>query len=781
MAPRYPTYQRSAQLSASIVTPPNIDQAALREQAKGYASMAAGADRVMNFAFKEGEKRAKARGTASGAADPTGTLEQFGGQRPVSNFEQQAAFDAAVGLASVEIETTARVAMQQTMLRYQKDKGNPQDLQRELDDIREGYASAVDDLDPLSAAKLNAKLTAAGQSLFLNYSADDLRVQEKERQAQGVTLYADAKRMADTLGRQTGSDEDLATMLAYYTDSAEQLGQTGTPAFARGIETIKNDFHIARVRGAFEKSNDKETFIEEFRDDLDKGTGLARGLFEGDKKTLGNEQLTWMRGDLAAKRRAAAENRRLLKEEIAAYEADLREMKRLERAEIADIKIGVRDSNSLLGKGFQQGQEKLASLAARADKTADEELKRDVRALQANVATMSNFRKSSPMAMRAAATEFEKQANADNDVNSYEASRITMLRKMADAAEAGLSKTADYHNEVNPEAPFAPITPDPYSMQTRVEAADDFAVSMDLQRAQTYLTTGEADFYGKRLADSNTNEQIAIFAQLYAGFGKATPTVMQQIAKSNPIAARIGGMTYASGDVDFARQTLNGFNAMNPGPGLPRETLEKDTKDMIGAQIATVMSGMPGGGPGGERGSMQATAEAAVIGSRIAGAELDVSDPDVVEKLVNQTLGAKYVNGEQFGGSANYEGRSVMVPNSVRAEGGLEDLIKGTLVRYGKNEKGKRKSNISEMMRGEFKTEGGISAKELADIGVVLYMRGKPIAIDDKFRQSIMPKTFDGKSVYLTIGNTDQALQNADGTFALIDLDALMNVRNAGY
>lgn len=56
MAPRYPTYQRSAQLSASIVTPPNIDQAALREQAKGYASMAEGADRVMNFAFKEGEK-----------------------------------------------------------------------------------------------------------------------------------------------------------------------------------------------------------------------------------------------------------------------------------------------------------------------------------------------------------------------------------------------------------------------------------------------------------------------------------------------------------------------------------------------------------------------------------------------------------------------------------------------------------------------------------------------------------------------------------------------------
>tara|TARA_R110000772_G_scaffold179798_1_gene291126 strand:+ start:1908 stop:4190 length:2283 start_codon:yes stop_codon:yes gene_type:complete len=760
MAPRYPTYQRSAELSASIVTPPNIDQAALREEAKGYASMAEGADRVMNFAFKEGEKRAKSRGTASGAADPTGTLEQFGGQRPVSNFEQQAAFDAAVGLASVEIETEARVAMQQTMLRYQKDKGNPQDLQQELDDIREGYASAVDDLDPLSAAKLNAKLTAAGQSLFLNYSADDLRVQEKERQAQGVTLYADAKRMADTLGRQTGSDDDLATMLAYYTDSAEQLGQTGTPAFARGIETIKNDFHIARVRGAFEKSNDKETFIEEFRDDLDKGTGLARGLFEGDKKTLGNEQLTWMRGDLAAKKRAATEDKARL------------------RADIRDTGSDVREINKLVGQNFEQGREKIARLVKRATDTGDIELERDALALQANVATMSYFRKASPMAIRAAATAFEKQANADQDVNSFEASRITMLRKMADAAEAGLNKTADYHNEVNPEAPFAPITPDPNSMQSRVEAADDFAVSMGLQRAQTYLTTGEADYYGERLADSNTNEQIAIFTQLYAGFGKATPTVMQQIAKSNPIAARIGGMTYASGDVDFARQTLNGFNAMNPGPGLPRETLEKDTKDMIGAQIATVMSGMPGGGPGGERGSMQATAEAAVIGSRIAGAELDVSDPDVVEKLVNQTLGAKYVNGEQFGGAANYSGRSVMVPNSVRAEGGLEDLIKGRRVNAPMRG---RQTGTSGFSRGVTDYQGGITGEELADIGIVLYMRGKPIAIDDKFRESIMPKTFDGKSVYLTIGNTDQALQNADGTFALIDLDALMNVRNAGY
>lgn len=131
-------------------------------------------------------------------------------------------------------------------------------------------------------------------------------------------------------------------------------------------------------------------------------------------------------------------------------------------------------------------------------------------------------------------------------------------------------------------------------------------------------------------------------------------------------------MTYASGDVDFARQTLNGFNAMSPGPGLPGQTLEKENSDVIEAEIARVMPNMPGD----EYARVLRTAEAAVIGSRIAKAPLDVGKLDVVEKLVNQVLGAKYVNGEQFGGSANYEGRSVMVPNSVRAEGGLEDLIK---------------------------------------------------------------------------------------------------------
>ena len=62
MASRYPLYRRGSNLSASIARPPNVDQAALRETAKGAQSLANNAQRVVNFANKELETRAKAEG-----------------------------------------------------------------------------------------------------------------------------------------------------------------------------------------------------------------------------------------------------------------------------------------------------------------------------------------------------------------------------------------------------------------------------------------------------------------------------------------------------------------------------------------------------------------------------------------------------------------------------------------------------------------------------------------------------------------------------------------------
>ena len=755
MAPRYPTYQRSAELSASIVTPPNIDQAALREQAKGYASMAEGADRVMNFAFKEGEKRAKSRGTASGAADPTGTLEQFGGQRPVSNFEQQAAFDAAVGLASVEIETEARVAMQQTMLRYQKDKGNPQDLQQELNDIREGYASAVDDLDPLSAAKLNAKLSAAGQSLFLNYSADDLRVQEKERQAQGVTLYADAKRMADTLGRQTGSDDDLATMLAYYTDSAEQLGQTGTPAFARGIETIKNDFHIARVRGAFEKSNDKETFIKEFRDDLDKGTGLARGLFEGDKKTLGNEQLTWMRRDAAA-----------IKAAIAAKNASIR----------AQSTAVSKDANAIAAAvtgGLPVSKQRGEELLVAAGQTGDDETIRIAEEAVAKIKFFDDHKRLPPAQLLQLKRLLTAKAVEDKNTTPFEKDMIDLVSGMATRAEKMRDKPVEFYRETNPETPLTPVNlADSTSLRARNDEMNNFSTIMFGTPPSSYLSADEVTDLSLRVASANVSQRMLILGNIAESFDDKGQAVFSQLKNLSPVAAHAGQLLVTNGDQDLVAQALIGSDALNPENG-EAVKIESAESDLINVAVRTQASSLDAN----SKAMLVTFVKNVVAGRRSLNAAYQL---DNLPEIINRSEGAIYSpDGNHIGGGfVEYNGQTVLVPPNVDVEPdsltSLETLIKGT----------KTKSLKQVSYVGGFGTGGAgyetitsyeIDAADLDSLDALPYLKGKPLEIDDNFRDNITLHTRDGVDVTLFYGSSP--LLRKDGSIATMNLNDLIDLQ----
>jgi hypothetical protein len=422
---RYPTFTRSAQISANIVTPPNIDQAGLREQVKGARRLSENAERVQNFAFKEAEKRAKVSGTRAGSEDPSGTLARFGGERPEYGFEAQAAFDAAVGLASVEIETQARLAMRETLFKYQKNKGDPQDLSQELEDIREGFASSVDDLDPLSAAKIRSKLSSAGQGLFLDYSADFLKEQQRQREATGITLYSTTENEASIVGRQTGTDDSLAALIARYADSATGLG-INPKVIANDIEKLKDNFHISRVRGLFASTPDKQNFIDQFEKDLDKGTGLARGLSEGSKFTLGRQIQSELNVELADQRRQAQQAKINLNADIAAINQDIKQ------------------SNRTLIQGYKQGDEKVNSIVERAIKTSNPELIRNAEELKKNIALIERHRGSSPSQINATANALKKEYELDSDIDPYERNTLNLLSNIA--AKANTVLTGDVKN-----------------------------------------------------------------------------------------------------------------------------------------------------------------------------------------------------------------------------------------------------------------------------------------------------------------------------------------------
>ena len=91
MPPRYPSYQRTAEIgTGTIVTPPSVDFASSKEAIQTSNVISAAADKAINFALKKMETTALAEGKAAGASDPMGMLAKYKGQVPTSVYDKAA-------------------------------------------------------------------------------------------------------------------------------------------------------------------------------------------------------------------------------------------------------------------------------------------------------------------------------------------------------------------------------------------------------------------------------------------------------------------------------------------------------------------------------------------------------------------------------------------------------------------------------------------------------------------------------------------------------------------
>ena len=764
---RYPTFTRSAQISANIVTPPNIDQAGLREQVKGARSLSENAERVQNFAFKEAEKRAKVSGTRAGSEDPSGTLARFGGERPEYGFEAQAAFDAAVGLASVEIETQARLAMRETLFKYQKNKGDPQDLSQELEDIREGFASSVDDLDPLSAAKIRSKLSSAGQGLFLDYSADFLKEQQRQREATGITLFSTTENEASIVGRQTGTDDSLAALIARYADSATGLG-INPKVIANDIEKLKDNFHISRVRGLFASTPDKQNFIDQFEKDLDKGTGLARGLSEGSKFTLGRQIQSELNVELADQRRQARDARVATNKKIAAADKQLSEV------------------NKLVDSGLNVPKAKIARIVADAKGTGDPGLELKAKGLEVRFKLKEYYKSKSPEQIRQSALKY-KELLQNKDVTEQDRLTFQMLESLAKNTEVSVkSNLAEHYEKVG-----EPLTPldlnNPESLIDRQQKMDAFAIKMGLAEPPSYFTEDELTRLKSAFDHPKTTngQKIAVFQQIFEGFGDKSPAVLNQIAKNNPSAAQIGAMLYVGGDRDFAHTIMTGQAILNT-PGRLKGTeakIDQDTKTVFSIQLRSVL----GTSYEDDFGPILSSVHAAYMGLAAAGTPVVLTEPDQVLKLISRVMGSTEIDGVQHGGVTEYNGKLLMIPNSIStdddAPNSLVSLFKGNPIAKQSNQYRSKNRTLKQNKSAPFLLpEGvGITSDELKSLGYEIFdnrnKSKKPVPIDQEFRDEITLQNFGENKVILTMGKSGQMFEDKSGNPIVIDLNDLIGLR----
>ena len=288
MADRYPRYTPS---NISLAGPGRIDQASLKESIRSSTALTEGANKIMNFAFKQMEDKAKIEGSGYGAKHSQKVLQQFEGRTPSSVYDQSA-FASAIKVAGAKIETEARSNMGQSLLEWKQNKGDPEELKTRLNSIIGGFSNTIGRMDSESGFLLSEKLKRLSNSVYLDYSEDWMKEQEKLLDQDYITGLDERQRGIEVIARQDVTFDQFNENLNAEIASLQEFLQTHNvepKEIGKEIVILKSLAHRARVRGEFERSDDKAGYLGQFTDDIDKRKSLARGLDEADIKTLQGE------------------------------------------------------------------------------------------------------------------------------------------------------------------------------------------------------------------------------------------------------------------------------------------------------------------------------------------------------------------------------------------------------------------------------------------------------------------------------------------------------------
>jgi hypothetical protein len=634
MAPRYPTYQRTGRLSAGIAVPPSADFAALREQGKSATLVSQAADRVVAFATDKIEQQSIARGQRDAAQNPRGVLQQYQDGAPQTAYDK-AAYEAAVKISSANIEVKARKDIADALFQWEQEKGDPTALRDRLSAISQGYSSAIGELDPIEAAKLNLTLESAGNSAFLQYSETHLKEQLKRLQAGGIAAHNSYGEQIE-IGARNGIDPEPT--IAAYRATAQNLG-VDPSTVERNVINLRDRASKERVRGDFARATDKAQFLRDFMEDADDRTGPARGVDGDTHKTLAAEMRAIIKGEgSAAASRKAAVNR--------------------QTTELTSALTGGSDVSEAAV------QDNLAQARATGDETAIANAARleqlhqrlgiangqNVFGLEQLVYDANDLRGKDPNAAN---------AQLNNDLVAAFESRLTAMRTaLATDQVSYLRENGQGVGEVGPSdvaqsAAGDAMLVDPSSpLLERKRSIDDFAASNNAK--PIYFSQSEARAYTQFMQDANVpnSEKTAFVMGLANAFGDQTANVINQIDSGNGSDWAFAAANFSrTGNQNFLADALEGRNY--DGPTIKPEA-DKDTRDKISAGIAgQILSGS-------KRAQALKAAEHAYK-HRLGTGVTEDSRGSLWERTLQEAMGATFQGNRQVSGGVYEFGNSQII------------------------------------------------------------------------------------------------------------------------
>lgn len=657
MVERLPRFQRRR---ADLITPRIDFLSSAQAEARGYENMAAAVERMSEFAYEKAAESARAAGVERGTKEAPEVLRELMGKDPAfMSIREKAAYETATKVFGAQVEADARLQMQEVALQAERERLDPESTATRLNDVIDGFASSVNALSPATQAQLKLNLGSVRDSLYLQQSSRYLKEQDAIQTQKFDSTVADYVRTTERLGRQGVQTEVLDQNLNSLFDFMLSAGYSPEEAGRQSL-LARGRFHEARLQGEFddlETLDQRQAFIAELDRQQKSGGELVEGL-DADAVTSKRNRF------------------------VSVINAEIKEMEGLAKDLASDFEDEVGD---VVAKGYSPDAETLQ----RFNKTAEQ--------LRAAGLDVSQFDRALAKTSRDAdfnaylnslgepevrALEQELSLRVRDGATEQELERYELVRKHANRIEEENRKDpvawGQATGQIGRENMVAAVVSDPQGFrqiaQQRKRQARTYDENNNLKGETRYLSNDEVNRFIEGFSSGDLNTKMLIMGGIVDGFGDAAPDVFAQISEKDGAAvmAHVGGLMISGSDTTTVRAAVEGMELIERKevPQISTEMSDKKVQRNEFFAESALAADL------GVQASIIATADAIYEGQNRNRTEFDA---EAYQRALQLASGRTVVNGVEYGGMAELNGRKIIVPNNFEVSGndavGISELL----------------------------------------------------------------------------------------------------------
>ena len=611
-----PRYQR---IGVRARQPEQIDFAAAREQARLGQTISRQFERMADFAFERAAEQAEERGRErvreEGARNVLASLREAGGPKKIS---EKAAYEAANRVAVAQIQTEAEVEITKVMEQAELNKIPYSQLQAQLADLRDGFSSAMADVDPVAAELLETRLEGTIGKSAARYSSwitqqNIAAAKQRQNTAAGTkgTLIIQNSIIDGATPETIGRDLMVA---------ANELIEMGVPA--ENVEAWRQNIYSQAIQ---------ENYLKRFHtSDLGTQTSMVETLKTQPLPGLSLKETQSFRKSL---------------------NADLNASRSAIQAQSKLVTDGVTEQQDILDSGGRPSQQTIADLTASAAEVAQYDggvAANAVNQLIEDATIAQAYRKSTPIEMEREVIDLRNGIEGEGGEGidtTAEVRRLERAEKFLTSMKTQIDEDPlGYAQRVG----LIDYSPLPFDNPETLEAAfnqrikDATRVATHYQIEPRFLFANEARTLSAALDSAEAPVALAALATV-TKFDKQAGQVLTELAQHNPGKSLVGGLVL-SGNTEAARMALAGMDRLKAGykpVGMSNQEITAQVVNQFGTSIAQTPKLQ----------SSIVEVASAIYAEKAALAGADQFDQSLFRDALQMAAGQTVVNGEVKGGT----------------------------------------------------------------------------------------------------------------------------------